>query len=128
MISQLIGLSLNAYAIYATVILTGIVNGLSMTFIPMFVKENNEPKDFGKILGTIMTGVAVGTMLISDFLFRAFYDMFKEPNTGKCEKIKCFIFSFAINAIFFLINIILCVFANLNLDKEKKKCTTLNKH
>ena len=23
---------------------------------------------------------------------------------------------------------ILCVFANLNLDKEKKKCMTLNKH
>lgn len=121
MISQLIGLSLNAYAIYATVILTGIVNGLSMTFIPMFVKENNEPKDFGKILATIMTGVAVGTMLISDFLFRAFYDMFKEPNTGKCEKIKCFIFSFAINAIFFLINIILCVFAICSKNKKLKE-------
>ena len=120
LISQLIGLSMNSGAMYATITLAGIVNGLSMTFIPMFVKENNETKDYGKILGTLITGVAFGTMLISDFIFKAFYEAFKEKN-GKCYGNRCFIYSFVVNSLFFLINIILSIVAICGKRKRSKE-------
>ena len=120
LISQLIGLSMNSSAMYATITLAGIVNGLSMTFIPMFVKENNETKDYGKILGTLITGVAFGTMLISDFIFKAFYEAFKEKN-GKCYGNRCFIYSFVVNSLFFLINIILSIVAICGKRKRSKE-------
>lgn len=126
LVSQLIGLSMNSGAMYATITLAGIVNGLSMTFIPMFVKENNETKDYGKILGTLITGVAFGTMLIGDFIFKAFYEAFKEKN-GKCFGKRCFIYSFVVNSLFFLINIILSIVAICGKRRRSKAENKENK-
>lgn len=90
-------------AFYMTIILSGIVNGLLMNFIPIYTKLKYDSKDFGKILGLLFSGSAIGKVIISSFVFNIFWEMYKVNDN--CYGKKCYFFGFIINILFLFTNL-----------------------
>ncbi len=103
LISQIISLTMKEEAFYMTIILSGIVNGLLMNFIPIYTKLKYDSKDFGKILGLLFSGSAIGKVIISSFVFNIFWEMYKVNDN--CYGKKCYFFGFIINILFLLTNL-----------------------
>ncbi len=103
LISQIISLTMKEEAFYMTIILSGIVNGLLMNFIPVYTKLKYDSKDFGKILGLLFSGSAIGKVIISSFVFNIFWEMYKVNDN--CYGKKCYFFGFIINILFLLTNL-----------------------
>ena len=111
LISQIISLTMKEEAFYMTIILSGIVNGLLMNFIPIYTKLKYDSKDFGKILGLLFSGSAIGKVIISSFVFNIFWEMYKVNDN--CYGKKCYFFGFIINILF--------LFTNLYISAKKKR-------
>ena len=103
LISQIISLTMKEEAFYMTIILSGIVNGLLMNFIPIYTKLKYDSKDFGKILGLLFSGSAIGKVIISSFVFNIFWEMYKVNDN--CYGKKCYFFGFIINILFLFTNL-----------------------
>ncbi len=103
LISQIISLTMKEEVFYMTIILSGIVNGLLMNFIPVYTKLKYDSKDFGKILGLLFSGSAIGKVIISSFVFNIFWEMYKVNDN--CYGKKCYFFGFIINILFLLTNL-----------------------
>ena len=103
LISQIISLTMKEEAFYMTIILSGIVNGLLMNFIPIYTKLKYDSKDFGKILGLLFSGSAIGKVIISSFVFNIFWEMYKVNDN--CYGKKCYFFFFIINILFLFTNL-----------------------
>jgi Na+/melibiose symporter-like transporter len=96
-----------------TIVLSGIVNGLLMNFIPMYTKWKYESRDFGKILGLLFSCSAIGKVIICNFIFNIFWEMYQINDI--CIGRKCYFFGFVINGLFYIANLYICY------KKTKKK-------
>ena len=115
LISQILGIFMNKNFLFFTISLCGCTHGLYMTFTPMFVKKFYDPKNFGKILGFLTTGAALGSLVNSNFLFIYFYDKYgvytnENDNIKYCREKNCFSYSYIINSLFLSVNILICLF------------------
>lgn len=115
LISQIIGIFMKKIFIFFTISLCGCTHGLYMTFAPMFVKKFYYPKNFGKVLGFLTTGAALGSLVNSNFLFIYFYDKYgvyknENDNIKYCREKNCFSYSYIINSLFLFVNILICLF------------------
>ena len=113
LLSQLIALSMKEEGFYMTIVLSGIVNGLLMNFIPMYTKWKYESRDFGKILGLLFSCSAIGKVIICNFIFNIFWEMYQINDI--CIGRKCYFFGFVINGLFYIANLYICY------KKTKKK-------
>jgi len=118
LISQLIALSMKEEGFYMTIVLSGIVNGLLMNFIPMYTKWKYESRDFGKIIGLLFTGSAIGKIGICSFIFNIFWEMYKINDN--CIGRKCYFYGFVLNGLFYIANLYIC-YKKIKKKYEKEK-------
>lgn len=116
LVSQGLGVIMDKNVLLISIALAGATHGGYMTFTPVFVRNEYGLKNMGKILGFLTTGCAIGSLIISDFIFIAPYEYYQK-NDSKCEGIKCFYPSYIITSVLFLINILF----SLILLREKTK-------
>jgi len=103
LISQLFGIPMEKKLFGITISLAGATHGCLMTFTPLFVKTTFGLDHYGKIIGVLTTGNAIGVFLMSNFVFIAFYEGNVNPELGRCFGKICFYPSFIITSIFMLI-------------------------
>jgi len=119
LISQFLGLLMRKDFLFFVISLCGTCHGLYMTFVPIFVKKFFIHKDFGKIMGFLTSGSALGSLINSNFLFIYFYEKYglylnKESNYKICQQSYCFSYSYLLNVIFFSINILISIYFIIN--------------
>jgi len=91
-----------------------------MTFVPVFTKNQYGLKNIGVLFGFLTTGCAIGSLLISDFIFITPYNYF--GINGRCDGPICFSPSYMITSIFFIINICLSFYlSNSEFIKERNE-------
>lgn len=120
-ISQVLGAFMERDMLFISMALTGAFDGGYMTFTPIYARTQFGLKNMGKILGFLTTGCALGSILISDFIFIVFYDYYKEDNL--CLEKKCFSKAYIITSVFLAINIVLSVIL-LKIKANKVKVNT----
>lgn len=106
-ISQVLGAFMERDLLFISMALTGAFDGGYMTFTPIYARTQFGLKNMGKILGFLTTGCALGSILISDFVFIIFYDVYKVDNV--CLEKRCFNRAYIITSVFLAINIGLSV-------------------
>jgi len=122
LLSQFLGMLMKKVFLFYVISLCGICHGMYMTFVPIFVKKFFNHKDFGKIMGFLTTGSAIGSLINSNFLFIHFYEKYgfylnKESNYKICRESDCFSYGYLFNMLFFSINILISIIFIINRKK-----------
>lgn len=114
LVSQFLGMLMKKDLLLLVIALCGTCHGFYMTFVPIFVKKFFNHKDFGKIMGFLTTGSALGSLINSNFLFIYSYEKYgfnnnKESNYKTCRESYCFSYSYLMNMTFFSINVLIAI-------------------
>lgn len=104
-ISQILGIFMEKHILYVSISLAGATHGGYFTFVPTFVKNEFGLKNWGKILGLLTIGAALGSLIISDYIFIYSYDYFSKLPSGNCRGRVCFYPSYIITSFLFIANI-----------------------
>ena len=105
--SQIFGLVLEKNFLYISISLAGATHGGYMTFVPVYVRREFGTENYGKILGVLTSGCAIGSLLIADFVFTIFYDIYKIDS--KCLDKKCYFYSYLLSTFFMMITCLLSI-------------------
>jgi len=119
-ISQVLGIFMDKNLLYVSISLAGATHGGYFTFVPTFVKREFGLKNMGKNYGLMTMGAALGSLLISDYIFIYSYDSFSKTHVGNCRGKGCFYPSYIMTSVFFIINIILSYVLVKNNNNVKK--------
>lgn len=106
LISQSMSIFMNSFLVFISMGLLGFAQAGLSTFSTMFVRIEYGLKSFGKLLGLIYVGNALGIVIISNNLFVSFYS---KDDTGKCKGPSCFRGGFIINSCLSIISVGLSV-------------------
>jgi len=114
LISQFIGMQMNKDYLIFVIALCGFCHGLYMTFVPIFVKKFFSHKDFGKTMGVLTTGSALGSLVNSNIFFIYSYQKYgtlinETINFKICREPHCFSYSYLTNMILFSFNVIISI-------------------
>jgi hypothetical protein len=88
--SQLFGIFMDKTILLLSISLAGACHGGLMTFTPVFVRNKYGLKNMGKILGFLTSGCALGSLVVSDFIFIIFNYAYKEGDED-CIGMRCFL-------------------------------------
>lgn len=114
LLSQFIGMQMNKDYLIYVIALCGFCHGLYMTFVPIFVKKFFSHKDFGKTMGILTTGSALGSVVNSNIFFIYSYQKYgtlinETIHFKICRESHCFSYSYLTNMILFSFNVIISI-------------------
>ena len=114
--SQIFGIILVKNCLYISISLAGATHGGYMTFVPVYVRREFGTENYGKILGLLTSGCALGSILVADFVFTVFD--YKYNKNSECLEKNCYFYPY----LFTIFLMIICCFLSvIFLQIHKKK-------